>query len=243
MKPVQHALNRGADRPWGQGRAVHHHDRQAQFSRRHELRLGALATCILGHDDLRAMVAHQGKVILVAEWPAAQYHPGIGQRQRLTGRIDQAQEVMMLRRRGEVAKALAADGKENTGRLHGQGCGSLLSALHRDPVLTRPGHPGGALQSHQGNSREFSGFHRVLRHLRREGMRGIDHMCDALVVQEGHQSLNAAKSPNALGQGLADRGLGAPGIGIDACHPRLGQGAGQVSCFGGAAQKKDARHV
>lgn len=224
------------------GRAVDQDDRQVKVAGGSQLGLGPGATGILGDDDVDAVVGQQGAVAFGGEGAPCDDRFGLRQGQRFGRRVDEAQEIVVLRGLREEAKVLATDGKEDSARGLAKGRDGGFKVGDMGPVVLRSGDPGRAFEGDQGRAGFPAGDHGVRAHLRGEGMRRVDHMGDGFGLDIGLEAFGAAEAAHADRQGLGDRGFGATGVGIDGVHLRLRQDAGHVRGFGCSAQDEDARH-
>ena len=161
---------------------------------------------------------------------------------RIDHRIDQAQQVPMLRASQKWRHMLAANGQKHPGRLGGQGlhrCGYIGHVL---PHITSLSLPRGPLQRQQGHARFSTGLHRVAAHLRGKGVGGVHHMGNALGLQKVLQASHAAKSAHAGGQRLGYGCMGAAGVRKNTVHPRLNQGLRQAAGIQRAPQHQHTQH-
>lgn len=140
-EPAQHRLG-GLDARTRRDRGpVDQHDRQTQLPRGIELGARALAACVLGHDPLDLVTAQKLQILGQREGAAGgdRLRPGQGQR---IGRIDEAQQVVMLRPAREGREMQAPDGEEDPrGRL-GQRLGGGLDRGDADPAVPGPAAQG-----------------------------------------------------------------------------------------------------
>ena len=188
-------------------------------------------------------MAHQQRPVCGRiERAARDLDRAIGKRQRPFGRIDEAQQVMMLRPAPERVEMLAPDGKEHPCRLRRQGGGSGRKVGDLAPVVARSRAPGRALERQQRRAGHSAGRNRVAADFRREGMRCVDHPGNARLAQIARKAPDAAKAAHAHRHRLGPRRAGAPGIGQDRRQPGIGHGAGQSAGFGGAAQDQGLSH-
>lgn len=241
--PAQHRLRAGKGLAPGQGRSFNHDHRHAKHARGSQLGHRPAAARVLGHKMGNPMGAHQLGIARFGEGPPRHHQLHIGQGQGLRGWIDKAQHVGMLRLGSEVRQRLAADRQKDPRRSLWQGRDRGLGIGNAVPVVLRPGCPSRALQRNQRYGAGFAGKQGITADLHGKGMGCIHHMADPFGAQKLRQTLGAAKATQPLWQGLRARGLGPPGIGKYRFDPGLGQQAGQRAGLGGAAQKKDARHV
>lgn len=225
-----------------QGRTLDHDHRYALPARRVELCARADTAGVLGHDAADPVRDEERTVVLFGEGAAGDDDLGVGQRQRPIGRIDEAQEVMVVRARGEGRERLAADCQKDPSGPVRQGRGGCLSGRDRLPEVARAGFPGLTLEGAERGSGGGGGGDRVAAHPGGEGMGRIDDMADAFVAKIAGESLYAAEAADAGWQRLGSGRLRSAGIGIDRRDTAVRERAGQIGRFGGASQKEDARH-
>jgi len=241
-KPGHHIGDLRKDPARRQGGPVDQDDRQAQNARGFQFGGGACATGVLGDDMADAMFAQQGKIAGQIKGATGDDGGGIGQGQGAFGRINQAQQVMVLWLGGKGRKRLFADGQKHPRRAVGQGGDRGRDVGNVGPAVTGLSLPRRALQHRQRHIRLGAGRNGIAAHLRGERVGGVNDMADAFRLEIGHQPRHPAKAADPDRQRLRHRRGGTACIGIDRFHPRAGKGAGQQAGLGGAAQKKDACH-
>ena len=221
-------------------RAVDQPDRQAELAGGLQFRFCAAAAGILGDDQIAAMGAQEGEVGGEVKGAARDLGCDAGQRQRVR-RIDKAQEVVMLRLRGEFRDMQAPDGEEDA-------TGGPVQTLHRlaqvaqmGPAVTRAGRPG---RAHQADQRDGGGqgrFMGVMAHLRRERVGCVDQMRDPLRRHPCRKALCPAETSGSDRDRLCARVFGAARIGERGGDAAIRQQAGELACLGGAAQDQKVR--
>lgn len=243
IQPLQHLRNAehfAAVRARG---PFHHEDRQAQDARRVEFGVGAPSSRVLGHDDVHPMPAHERQIAAHIEGTARNDHRVLGQWRRLGWRIDQSQDVVMLRLRREFAGMQPADSQQDAFRRPGQGRDGAIDIGHRLPAIAGACLPGGSRQRQQGNTGLLRGGLRMPAHLRGERMRCIDEMGDRVLAQIANEPRDAAEAADPYRDRLRLGLTHAPGIGQNGCLPAFGEAAGQSAGFGRSAQDKDVAHA
>ena len=241
-QPVQNLIKTGCLVPGGQCRSVDHDHRQAQLSRRDQLRAGPCAARILADDPGYAMLHKKRHVVMHCERAAIDHDMVVGQRWwRLRG-IDQTQEIVVLGLRGKRGQVHAPDGQQDTRACAIQrrdGCGNIGD---KGPVITMFGDPGGTGIGQKRRSRGGSGLHGMGTHLRGKGVRGIDQMGDALIAEVTRQPLWPAKSPGADRNRLRPGALHTARITERRGQARIGQRLHQSRGLCRAAKNKDVMH-
>ena len=239
IQPLQDLRHAGKTGPWRQGGSRHHDHRQIQGAGGGQLGLGPDSTGVFGDDDVDAVVAQQSKIAGHVEGTAGD-HGGAAGQQGCGRFVDQAQQIVVLRRAGKDANMLAADGQKHAGGLLWQGLCCVVNVLHLAPAGFH--RPRRAFQGGKGQVQRGASLKGVTAHLGGKGMGGVDHMGDLFVAQPFGQAIHAAKATYALGQGLGHGYCGATGIGKHRVDPGIGQAFGQKARLGGAAEQKDAVH-
>ena len=238
-----HDLGRAAgDGAWGNGGAVDQDHRKGKRAGGGQLGFGPGASGVLGDDHVDAVVGQKCKVAFGGEGASCDDRFGLRQGQHFTRRVNEAQEIVVLRGLGEGRKVLATDGKEDAawGRADCGDGGFKVGDM--GPVVALVRRPRRAFEGDEGRVGFGAGGDGIRAHLRGERVGRVDHMGDGFGFEIGFQALDPAKTSDADRKGLGDRGFGATGVGIDGIQPRLSQGAGHLRSFGRSAQKKDARH-
>ncbi len=226
-----------------QGGAVDQDDGQAQGAGGDQFRFRAAAACVLGDDMGDGVVAQKGRVAGGGEGAFGDKGGAQGQGKRGLGRIDEAQQVVVLRFGGERLKRLLADGEEDACRCVGQGGDGGFGILHMRPAVAFARRPGVAFVGEKRGARFGAGGEGVPAHLCGEGVGGVDHMGDRLGADIGGEALGPAKAADAGGQGLCHGCYRAAGVGKDGIYAKGRQMRGKVAGFGRAAEQKDACHV
>jgi len=224
------------------GRPVDQDDRQAKRAGGVELGPRSGSARILRYDHVDPVGGQELPVARRREGTACHDDGGIGQGQISFGRVDQPEQVMMLRLDGKGAEVLSADRKKDPRARIGQGFGGRVRVGHMAPVVAVARDPWRTLVSAKRHADRIAGGDGIPAHLRRERMSGVDHMGDPFAAQIAHQPLDAAEAADPRRQGLRDRRTGAPGVGKDGIGPDGSKRTGKLACLGRAAKKKDARH-
>lgn len=222
-------------------RAGDHQYRHAERTRGVELGAGSVAARVLADDAFDALAAQQGDFIVEAEWAAREQQGVIRQRQRFCGRIDQAQQIMVLGLIGKQRCLQAADGEQHAlrgpgERRHGgRKIGHFLPAI---AGLCLPGWPAECEQRRAGANCRSVG---IATHARSKRMGGIDEVADVLCAQIGDQTVDAAKAAVAGRQRLGTRLFDPASVAEHRVDAALGKGARQGAGFGAAAEQQDFR--
>ena len=216
--------------------------RHPEATRGVEFRPCAGATGVFGNDEIDTSGFQKLPVALLAERATRDDRLGIRQRQLALRRVDEPEDVTVPGLRGESAKVLATDGKEDAGGFLWQSRDGSGEVGDVGPVVVVACLPRRALIGAKRRSRVFASRNRVPTHLCCEGMGRIHYMGYVFGPKKGGKALRAAETADARRQGLFDGCVGAPGIGKDRIHPVGGKVAGELARLAGAAEKKDACH-
>lgn len=242
-QPIQNLRDRSHRLSRGQTGPVDQNHRQAKPARGNQFGLGAGAARILGYDMRDVMGTQQGLVAFGREWAARDHGLRIRQGQGAFGRIDQPQQIMVLRLGGEGCKMLLADRQKHPGGQIGQGGDGGFQIGHMLPMVPGTCLPGRTFQPQKRYFRLYAGGNRIFAHPGGKGMRGVDHMADRLGAQIVDQPGHTAKPADPRWQRLGDGGCGSACIGKHRIEPGRVHRTRQLACFGRAAQDEESRHV
>jgi hypothetical protein len=241
-KPAQGLGDRFDRLPCWNKRPANHHDRQAKITRRFDLRRGSGTSRIPGNDNVRAEILKQGPITRAVERTTRHDHFCVGQRQWIARRIDQTNQVGVLRIRRESLQMLPADPEEYTACLESKSLRRCRDIIDLDPSVARQALPGGTFQRQQGHSRDVTSCDRIRAHLRREWMGGIDDPIDTLRTKVVREASNAAKAADAPGNRRQQRIPGTARIGQYRIDTRIiDEGSRQPVRVGGAAEEQNAQ--
>ena len=243
IEPVDHIRQFRKDAARRHRGPVDQNDQKAQIAGGGQLCCGTGTTGILGHDQINVMRAHQGPVADHIKGTAGHMDLSLRQRQRPVGRVDKAQQVMMLGPRCKNVEVLFADGQKHP-------CGAVRQFRHggfgvryRTPVIARPGAPRCPFERGQPHLRFSAGDHRIAAHLGGEWMGCIDHMGDPVITQISRQTRWSAKPAHAHGQGLGHGGRCPTRVREHRISATISQAPCKGRGFAGATQDEDAGHV
>ena len=239
-EPVQHLCDAFNFFPRRNKGTTHHHDRQSEIARSLDLGISGVAAGVPGNDDVDAMLHQHRAVAGEIERPARHDHLRILHRQRRARRIDQPDQIEMLRMRGEKLEMLPPDAEKYPTRCRTQGVSRRGDVVNFDPAIGRRALPGCTLKRQQRHSGQSTGRNRVRAHLRCEWMGGIDHARDFLCADIIDQTIDAAKTADAPANRRRRRIFGTAGIGQDRIDTWiLGDRRHQPVGVGGAAEDQD----
>ena len=115
-QPAQHLGHRLDLWPRRDHRPAQHHHRQREIARRLDFRERGVAAGVAGHHDVGAVIPEHGAVAGPLERPARHDHLGFAQRQRRARRINQPDQIGMLRTASESFEMLTADAEKHPAR-------------------------------------------------------------------------------------------------------------------------------
>lgn len=240
--PAQHAGDIVDLGPRGKDGTVDHDHWQSQCPRRDQLGLGARAPGILAHHEVDRLLAHQRQVTLNGEGPTIDHDMVIGQADRTIGPIDEAQQIAMLRLRGERLDMHPPQRQHDSAwwpRQRGDRRVDIADTVPSVAVQRNPGRPRKGNMLDARLSRRGDG---VAAHLRRERMRRVDQMRDARFTKIGRKTIDAAEPADPHGHGLWLGVRDATGIAEHRRQAAVRQRGGECAGFGRTAENEDGRH-
>ncbi len=238
IQPCQHLIDAVGCWAWGNGGPCNHHYGQAQRTRGRNLGRRALAASVLGHKFGDAMRCHQRKIARYIKGAARDDGMGVGQWQRRGGRIDQAQQIAMLRLGCESGQMHAPQRQKHPFGWSAQRGDGARHIGHIMPDVVGFSAPRGPFKRQQRHVGRGSGQHGMPTHLCRKGVGCIDQMGDRVFAQILRQTVWSSEPANTDWQWLRTRCLRAPGIRQAGPHAPVCQRLGQRAGFGGAAKNK-----
>ena len=117
------------------------------------------------------------------------------------GRVDQSDQIKMLRMPRERRELRPADTEEYAARSSAQCLSGRDKVIDLDPMIPGDALPRRALKRKQRNGESRAGRNRMCAHLRSKRMRGIDHTRDLFAAKIVDQPIDAAKAANTPGIG------------------------------------------
>ena len=216
-------------------------DRNAEAGGGGEFGHGRRAAGVLGHHDLYAVLLQQGAFGGFVVGAAGGQHEGAGRGGG--GRVDRAEDVVVLRRRGEWREVFLADGEEDAAGYRAERVGGFLDGGDFMPGRAGGAGPGGAVYRQQRRPGLGGGGGGVVGHLRGEGVGGVEQGVDLVLAEVGGQAVDAAEAADAAGDRLRDGVAGAAGERQGRVPRAVGERAGQAGSFGGAAEDQDVHEA
>ena len=237
-QPCQHLID--AVGCWARGNCgpCDHHNGQAQRARGRNLGRSAMTASVLGHKFGDAMRFHQRNIALYVKGAARNDGMGVGQRQWRRGRIDQSQQIGMLRLGCKSGQMHAPQRQKHPFRWPAQRGDCAGHIGHIMPAVVWFSAPCGPFKRQQRHVGRGGGQHGMPTHLCRKGVGCIDQMGDRVFAQILRQTVWSSESANTDWQWLRARCLRAPGVRQAGPHAPLCQRLGQRAGFGGAAKNK-----
>lgn len=225
-------------------RSVDHQHRQFQFARGIDFRTRACSAGILRHDQINAMVCQKSAVKGLVKRPARDYDVVIWQGRNSFGRIDKAQQIVMLRGFRKGRDVGATNRKEDA---FGFGINGLHGAFGVSGVGPKVRVGGLPRRTRQGDQRQVCTFgcrDGVLADGGGEGVRGVDDVRDVLVLGICRKAVRAAKTADANWDRLRIWSGDTARIRQRCGQSKGGDLVGQRAGFGGAAKDQKVRdHV
>ena len=229
-------------RDHGRRCAHDHHHLDTEQAGGLDFRIGSGATAVLGNDDVEVVLLQQFAFAFQRERTAIEDVFDIRKPKRRFDGIDATDEIVMLRRRFRMMRALPAGRQKDMAGGGAERFDGSRNALHLLPAIARQTLPFWTAQSDRSDTGGLGGKGGIGRNSLGEGMRGVDQQPIAAGFQEIGQRRSTAETTDANWNRLRGRFFGAPGerqqnIAITPRRKRLGQQAR----LAGAAEDQDAR--
>jgi len=201
---------------------VDHQDGDTKPPRRGDLCVGTCATSIFRHDQLNPVAFHKGAVCGFREWATVDNDMCLGKRQRPGGRIDQPEQVAVLRV-GRKGLQMHAPHCKHDAHPRPIKCRHRARDVgHPLPIVAGYGPPFRSGQRDQRHTSPGARRNSIAAHLHGERVGCVDHVGDPGIQQVAHKALNPAKATHPLRQGRAQGPLNPPREGY--CAPDLARG-------------------
>jgi hypothetical protein len=241
-KPAQNLFDRFDRFPRGNERPANHHHRQREIPRRFDLGRGGTSAGIPCDNNVGMKILQHGPITRAVERPSRHDHLCIGQRQWIARRINQPDQVSMLRICRESLQMLPADAEEYTTRRATESFRRCRDIIDLDPAVARRALPGWPFQRQQRHCGSLASLDGVRAHLRGERMGRIDDTVDILGTKVVHQAGHAAKAADAPDNRRRPRISGAAGIGQYRIDTRIiRQSRRQPVCIGRTTEDQNAQ--
>ena len=238
-KQLHDLIERGGMRPAAMERPCDQDHRHTQRPRRHDLGITGLAARVLAHQPIDTLIAQDGKLAVNAEWAACGEDLHTVQGGWEIGRIDHADDVVMLRFGGERNERLPADGEQDALGSLGQSRRGGFEIGDFCPAIAGDRLPGRPLKRDEGYAGGLGGGHSIGADAGSERMRGIDQDVDAKGAQMSSQPRRAAKAPDTHRDPWQPGRLGAASQRQDGIEPIVaGHLLGERAGLGGAAENE-----
>lgn len=228
------------DLPAGRGRrAFDQHDRQAERSGGVELRFRAGPPGVPRDYQVDGVFDQQRAIAVGIERSAGHDDMMARQRRRRRGRIDETQQVPVPGPRREGFEPLPAEGEENPPRRTGQRLDRRHEIGNRRPSVSGARAPWWSGKRYHWDAALGARSDGIAADLRREGMRGVDQMGDALGPQMRDEPRHPAEPADAHRKRLRARCRRSPRVGERRPLALRRQGFGEPTGFGGSAENED----
>lgn len=239
FQPIKNGVHSRDGITFRQLGAVNHHHWKVQSSRRGQLGLSPGAASVFANHNLDTLVLKQLGVACDGERTARHNHSVMRQGRRLFRRIHQAQDIVMLRLRGERGHVQTPQRQHDLlgGPVQRGDCTGDIG--HVSPIVPFAGLPFRPLQGQQRHVRRAAGMEGIPAHLCCKRVCGINHMADVMLVQIGDQTVNTAKAANTMGNGLRTGMIDTARIGKGRLNATAGQALRECAGFGCAAENKE----
>ncbi len=224
------------------GRPVDHDDGQAEHPCRIDLRTRACASRIFGDNQVDAVRAHQGEIAVQREGAAIDQQMMVRQRGQRFGRIDEAEQIMMLRLGGEGFNMHASERQHNAAGRPVERADGARNIGDMGPAVALPRLPFRAGEHEMGHPRLPRGDGGIGADNRGEGVGRVDEVGELFRLQISRQPLSTAKAADAHRHRLGTRVSGASGIAQHRPLAAFGQSFRQRARLGGAAKDQDMAH-
>lgn len=229
-------------RALGKGRTLDHQHRQAEPARGDQLGLGARAARILAYDEIDGVILHQAAISFHGKGSAVDDQAVVRQGRRLSRRIDEPQEVMVLRLHGEGLNVHPAQRQHDAPAWPAKQIDRTLDVAGAKPAIAGNRLPGGPGQGDMRNARSPGGFNRMGAHLGRKGVGRIHEVGDVVAAQVLDQASNPAEAADTGLHRLGLRRLRSAGIAERGLNSLCREQARQRACLRRAAQEENIRH-
>lgn len=239
IQPMHHLVDVMRLHPWWQEGAVDEDHRKPQLARGDQFGLRTPSPGIFADDYVNGVVLHQSDIAIGGEGATIQDDAMVRQARSACGRIDEAQEVMVLGLRCEGIHMDAAQGQHDVARGPRQRRDRRVNVGNHSPAVPRTGFPWRTGEGDMRNARLACGGDRVGADLRGEGVGGIDQMGDIIVAQVARKPVGPAKAAYTDRHWLGFWPFHPPGIAQGRPHAALRQRGNQRARLHCAAQDKD----
>lgn len=241
-KPAQNLGDRFDCFPHGDKRPADHHHRQREIPRRFDLGRGGASAGIPCDNNVGMKILQHGAITRTVERSARHDHLRTGQRQWIARRINQPDQVNVLRVRRESLQMLPTDAQERSTLRVTERLRRCRDIIDLDPAIARRALPGRPFQRQQRHSGSLASRDCVRAHLRGEWMGRIDDAVDILGTKVVHKASHAAKAADAPSNRRRQWISGAAGIGQHRIHMRITrQGCRQLVRIGRTTEDQNAK--
>lgn len=193
--------------PLNDRRTTDHVDRQSEQPGSFDLRIGGVAPGILCENARNAVLAEKRHIVVRPEWTTRRDDRRVRKLGRRIGRINDANDVAMLRLRTKRQDGGTSERREDIRRSIRKGSNGLFDVVVLAPPIAAGLFPRRPLDSKQRDGGHTASGDGVCADLRRERMRRVDDEIDALAFEINGQPIRAAETADAdrerTGSGIA----------------------------------------
>ncbi len=207
---VQRSLDSFDSRQAGGLRALDHDHLDTQLPRSLDLRIGGIATAVLGDNRIDTVFPQHRQFVFQAERTLGVDIGNIRRCQNRLDRIDAAHPIMMNGRGIGLVSLLSADRQEDAARRRTERRNRLGNASHRAPAIAVDWQPGGSTEREGGNAAATGGVNGIGGNAGGERMGRVDQQIDGLILQVAGETLGTAEAAGANGNRLRSRIGGSP---------------------------------
>jgi hypothetical protein len=240
IKPAHRLADGGYRRHVQRRRPSQQDNRYSQRARRSDLAIGRPAAAVLRHDHLNGVRGEKPAFLLFGEGSAIENIVSVRDGERRIYRINAANDVVVLGRRGEMRDFLAADREKHFSGLPSQRTRSLQHVSDLCPLIAGNRRPRWPAQGNQRCNGLLGRVQRMGRHRRCIRMGGVDQSADPMGAQVFNEAGCSAKPPRSSGHSLSQRRGRATGQRQSDRHVGTGgELLAQQSRLRGAAKNED----
>lgn len=239
IEPVDNVFDIVGLAAWRHIRSLDHDHLKTEAARGGDLGKCTRTAGIFRNNDLRSVFGHERDIVLDREGAAVDHHRMAWQRRRRAGRIDETQQIVVLRLTREVRDVHPADGQKDPGSRTVQGSDGCRNVGNAGPAVAFAGGPGRAGQGDQRELRGRTGRHGVPAHILRKRVRGVHDMGYVRRAQIVPKAVESSEATDTRWQRLRSGALDPAGEGHHRVEPEFGKPSAKRPGFGRTAQNED----
>ena len=197
LKPVQHRIDGLHARSLWHCGPFDQVNRKSQRTRGVNFRDCGVTARIFGEHDGDAMLLEEFDIIVERERPSRGQHRGVRQRQIFSQRIDNPQNIMMLRRGPQRIKRQAPKSGKDAHRQRGQGGNGSFDTVKSAPSISGLLNPRQTFKSDQRHASGLAGGNGIGTHDGGERMRRVDDEFNVFSPEVRREPSSAAEPAHA----------------------------------------------